>query len=100
MGISPTPKRSSCRNYLEEKDFILGIVINGKAKAYFPEAVKSRGTAEDSFAGKNLMLEYEKELDAVRIFEKKPDGTLERINPIASFWFAWAAAHPDTELFK
>jgi len=91
---------SNTDNRLEEKDFILGLVIDGKAKAYLPSTIESRGTVKDSFAGKNLVLKYDQTLDAVRIFEEKSDGTLERINPIASFWFAWAAAHPDTELLK
>lgn len=91
---------------LNDKDFILGIVVNGKAKAYWPEAVKKAGEVEDNFEGKTIIARYEKEIDAVRLFfaqggsasggEKK----LERINPFGAFWFSWVAAHPDTELFK
>ncbi|MBI4127748.1 MAG: DUF3179 domain-containing protein [Parcubacteria group bacterium] len=84
---------------LSDKEFILGVVIDGKAKAYFPPAIKAKGTIEDSFAGKIIVAQYEKELDVVRLFEKKGDA-LERINPFGSFWFSWVAAHPDTELFK
>lgn len=85
---------------LNEKDFILGIVVNGKAKAYWPEAVKKAGEIEDRFEEKNIIARYEKEIDAVRLFEKKADGALVRINPFSAFWFSWAAAHPDTELLK
>jgi len=85
---------------LNDKDFVLGIVVNGKAKAYWPEAVKKVGELEDKFQNKTVVARYEKDIDAVRIFEKKPDGTLERINPFGSFWFSWVAAHPDTELLK
>jgi len=85
---------------LNEKDFVLGIVISGKAKAYWPEAVKKLGVVEDRFENKTIVAQYEKDIDAVRLFEKKSDGTLERINPFGSFWFSWVAAHPDTELFK
>jgi hypothetical protein len=84
---------------LGEKDFILGVVINGKAKAYWPEAVKKVGEIEDSFQGRIIVAEYEKDIDAVRLYEKKADGTRERINPFGAFWFSWVAAHPDTELF-
>lgn len=84
---------------LGQKEFVLGIVINGKAKAYWPPAVKKAGRIEDNFHGKTIVAEYQKEIDAVRLFEKKSDGTLERINPFGSFWFSWAAVHPDTELF-
>lgn len=85
---------------LSEKDFILGIVVNGKAKAYLPEAVKKAGEVKDKFEGKEIVARYEKEIDAVRLFEKKADGMVERINPFGAFWFSWAAAHPDTELLK
>ena len=85
---------------LGDKDFILGIVINGKAKAYWPEAIKKLGKVEDRFENKTIVAQYEKDIDAVRLFEKKADGTVERINPFGAFWFSWVAAHPDTELLK
>ena len=46
------------------------------------------------------MAEYKAETDAVRIFEKKDDGTLERLTSIPVFWFSWAATYPETELLK
>ena len=55
---------------LSEKEFVLGVLVGDRAKAYLPDAVKTKGTVEDTFAGKNLVLKYEKELDVVRIFEK------------------------------
>ncbi len=85
---------------LSQKDFVLGIVVNGQAKAYLPESIKRIGELEDNFEGKNLLIKYEPEIDAVRIFEKLENGDLERINPFPNFWFSWVAAHPDTELYK
>ena len=85
---------------LGEKEYILGIVIDGKAKAYWPQAIKSVGTIEDFFAGKIIVARYEANIDAVRLFEKKADGSLQRINPFGAFWFSWVAAHPDSELFN
>lgn len=93
----PVDKKDS---RLGEKEFILGIVVNGKAKAYWSPAIKKTGKVEDIFQGKTIVAQYEKDIDAVRLFEKKSDGTLERINPFGSFWFSWVAAHPDTELLK
>lgn len=85
---------------LEDKDFVLGIVVNGKAKAYYPPAIKNKGETLDNFEGKTIVAKYEADLDVVRLFEKKTDGTLERINPFPNFWFSWVAAHPDTALYK
>ncbi|MBI4363623.1 MAG: DUF3179 domain-containing protein [Candidatus Doudnabacteria bacterium] len=86
-------------NRLSEKDFVLGIVVDGKAKAYHTEAIKKIGRLEDSFAGKTIVAEYDRQLDVVRLFEKR-NNELIRINPFGAFWFSWVAAHPDTELFK
>lgn len=85
---------------LQPEDFVFGVVVGGRAKAYATAAVKAKGTVEDSFQGKTFVLSYERELDAVRMFEKSPDGALLRINPFSAFWFSWAAAHPGTEVFK
>ncbi len=87
-------------NRLDEKELVMGIEVNGKFKAYWPEAVKRLGQATDIFEGKTIVLKYEKDIDAVRIYEKKPSGELTRINPLTGYWFSWVASHPNTELFK
>jgi len=85
---------------LPNSAFIFGIVINGEAKAYHIEAVKEKGIVEDVFQDTTIILRYDGELDVVRVFQRLPDGQEERINPFSSFWFSWAAVHPDTELYK
>jgi len=85
---------------LSQKDFVLGIVIGGKAKAYYPPSVKERGEVIDQFEGKTIIARWQDDIEAVRLFERKSDGSEERINPFANFWFSWVAAHPETELFK
>lgn len=87
-------------NRLKPEDFVFGIVVNGRTKAYPIEAVKTKGTVEDSFRGQTFVLRHEPDLGAVRMFEKQPDGRLERINPFSAFWFSWAAAHPNTEVYQ
>ena len=85
---------------LPGKDFVMGVVIDGQAKAYATEAVKAAGALRDEFAGKKIIVEYDPELDVVRLFEELPDGSRERINPLPNFWFSWVAAYPDTELYN
>jgi len=84
---------------LSNDAFVFGIVINGKAKAYSTEAVKAQGTVEDTFEGATFILRHDSELDVIRMFRLK-EGKEERVNPISGFWFSWAAAHPDTALYK
>lgn len=85
---------------LGDKEYVLGIVFDDKAKAYLPAAVKAAGRVEDEFAGRTIVAEYNIDLDVVWLFQKLDDGTLERINPFPNFWFSWVAVHPDTELYS
>ena len=79
---------------------IFGIVIGDKAKAYSVDSVKEKGEVTDVFEGTTIVLRYDSKLDVVRMFEQLSDGTEERINPVSGFWFSWAAARPDTEVYK
>lgn len=84
---------------LKDKDFVLGIVVGDKTKAYYPESIKKLGEITDDFAGKTIIARYDKKLDVVRLFERTAAGEV-RINPFPNFWFSWVAAHPNTELYK
>lgn len=83
---------------LSDKDFVFGIVVDGKAKAYWVDAVRREGEVVDTFAGKTIVVRHDSATDTVRIFEII-EGEEVRINPFPNFWFSWVAAHPDTELY-
>lgn len=85
---------------LSAEALVFGIVINGKAKAYSTETVKAKGLIEDEFQNTAFVIRHEKDIDAVRMFKKNPNGTLERINPFSAFWFSWVSAYPQTEVYK
>ena len=87
-------------NRLGDKEFVLGIVVGGKTKAYAESAVKREVEIEDVFEGKTIIARLDATSGVVRLFEKKMDGKLVRIETIGGFWFSWASAHPDTALFK
>lgn len=79
---------------------VFGLVVEGEAKAYHLDAIRERGEVTDTFAGTTFLLKHEKELDVVRVWKKLPSGELERVNPFSTFWFSWAAVHPETELYQ
>lgn len=85
---------------LPKDALVSGVVVNDKAKAYHVDAVRAKGEVEDNFAGETYVLRHDTELDVVRMFKKLPSGQLERVNPFSTFWFSWAAVHPDTQLYK
>lgn len=97
--IKPFFPLSNKDDRLPETTFVLGIVINGEARAYQFDAVKKRGVLVETFAGRSLVIEYLASEDAVRIFDTT-DGTRSRLSPVPVFWFSWAATHPDTSLWN
>ncbi len=86
-------------NRLGEKDLILGLVEGGESLAVHVEAVKKAGSMETTFADKKILAKFDPNLEVVKIYEKLDDKLIE-VNPFTSFWFAWVAVHPDTELMR
>lgn len=80
---------------LQIKTIVYGIEVNNAAKAY-PASVFDKNLKIDDTVGET----------PIRL-EKTPGGeirvtdlqTNKQITPIRLFWFAWAAFHPNTELY-
>ena len=79
------------------KEMVIGVVINGKHKAYpFSELKKSkRKTIIDEFQEKKLRVEFSPESNSAEVFDEK--GNL--IPTVTNFWFAWYAFYPETKVF-
>ncbi len=81
---------------LHPKEVIFGVELNGKFKAYKEEDLKKLGKIEDNFNEVNLIVERSSE----GIVTIKNKDANEQIIPVRSFWFAWFAFHPETEVYK
>jgi hypothetical protein len=78
------------------KSIVLGLEVDGHFKAYpFSELNKGPATFTDEFQGQSFEVRYDKKNETAMIVDK--DGN-ERPTLI-SFWFAWYAFHPDTEIY-
>lgn len=78
---------------LHPKEFVLGIEIDGKFKAYVSDALPV-GTTNDSFAGKTITIEKSEASEVSITADGKP------LPHIGGFWFAWLEVHPATELYE
>jgi len=79
---------------LFEKDFVLGIEIDNKFKAYLERSIPV-GTITDTFAGNTLSITKNKS-GVVTITDK--EGVV--IPHLDGFWFSWVSVHPETEVYK
>jgi len=82
---------------LENKDLIYGIVVNGKAKAYQEEDLRIAEFIDDAVGGAEISVSFEMKKEEL-IVTKKSNGEI--VPAMPSFWFAWVAQYPETELYK
>lgn len=80
---------------LQIKTPVLGIEVGDASKAYPVEVFDGNPVIEDTIGEVNIKLEKQ---DGGEVIVTNLD-TGEEIVAIRLFWFAWAAFHPDTELF-
>lgn len=81
---------------LFEKTIVFGIEVKGKSKVYPEEELKKRPKFTDDFAGKKLQITRNND-GSVRIKNLTDDA---EIIPTISFWFSWAAFHPNSEIYQ
>ena len=76
---------------------MLGLVIDGKAKAYpFVELAKGSGEVNDMLGGEKVQVRYSQEHKSAEIF----DANGKPLPGVTLFWFAWYAFHPGTEVYR
>ncbi len=80
---------------LQIKTVVYGIEIGEESKAYPEDIINNRQTIEDTIGTTPILIKK------TRSGEVKVTNTQtgEEIIPLRLFWFAWAAFHPNTQLF-
>ena len=73
----------------------IAIIINGKSIAYYTNSFSSGITVHDRNGGEIIAISY----DAEKKDPTVKDASGENIPFVMSFWFAWQAFYPDTELW-
>lgn len=93
--IFPVPRT---RNELETMDWVVGIVVNGEAKAYPIKALELLGDTElpDQVGGEAIKVSYDAEKEWPRVTRVTGGEAVAHVN---AYWFAWQAFYPETGLY-
>ena len=81
---------------------VLGLELDGEIFKAYPfdeldEALGGKtGTITDTVGGRELTVRYDAGAGSAAVF----DELGRELPTVRAFWFAWAAFHPDTEVFK
>jgi hypothetical protein len=79
------------------KERVIGFELAGRFKAYpFAELAKVESPLKDNFGGRDLVVMF----DAAARSGEIRDSSGKPLPSINSFWFAWYAFHPETEVFN
>ena len=81
------------RNELPLKEWVLGVVVKGVAKAYPIRLLAQVGAAEDTIGSQRLVVAYD---SASRRATVSDVATGRALPSVQAYWFAWQAFHPNT----
>lgn len=84
------------RTELKDKAWVIGIIMQGEAKAYPVDLLPSGKAIEDSVGNTKIVVRYDAEKKHVQV--TVDEGR--QIPSVMSFWFAWQAFYPDTGLWQ
>lgn len=93
-GLMFPVKREDDR--LPKKSRVVGVGINDTFRAYPLSAIHEAdgGRLEDELTGGRIVIEADRETGRVAVREAPEEARV-----IHTFWFTWAAVHPDTDVF-
>ena len=85
------------RKDFSPKERVLGISVQGGAKAYPLEVITGRpGVIQDSIGDMVISIRVSKDGEITAVLDKNGDA----LPHIFAYWFAWQAFHPDTAVYK
>ncbi len=76
---------------------IVGVKIGDAVRAYPIAAIRAApgGLVHDVLAGERIVIAADPDGESVRVIEVPPAAMV-----VHTFWFAWAAFHPETEIYE
>lgn len=91
------PTNPPAPDVMHPKAWVLGVAHGGEAKAYPLLELQKNGSSEvrDSVGGEDLTIHWNEEAQSARAEWDGSSG-----ESVRAFWFAWAAFHPETEVYQ
>jgi Protein of unknown function (DUF3179) len=83
------------RDELRNKALVIGVIVNGVAKAFPTDSFETSKTISEYVGSSPIKISY----DGDKKYPVVTDSTGNNIPYVISFWFAWQAFYPDTELW-
>lgn len=89
----PVPKN---RDDLSNKAWVVGVIIDGVAKAYDVSKLPNKKEIKDKIGKTDIIIKYDKKTNHPIVTTKDK----KEVASVLVYWFAWQSFYPDTELWK
>ena len=96
---SPAFPVSITDDRLPPKEKVIGLIVGGIAKAY-PVKLAQEKTLQDKVGDQLIEIVGDREGISAQVFYVTEANIRKPAPSVATFWFAWYAAHPNTLIFK
>ena len=83
------------RKELAKKEWVIGVIINGQAKAYPIKVFADDKRIKDNISGEKITISYNADQHFPKIINKKGED----VPSVLVFWFAWQAFYPRTQVW-
>lgn len=80
----------------EEKALIVGVLLQGQAKAYPLKDLRQKKIITDSLGGQQVILSYKPETDQISI----QNGNGDKLVPLVLYWFVWKGMYTNSEIYS
>jgi len=82
---------------LPSKAWVIGLSLDGQARAWEVSALVRAGERRENWHGRQLIIRYYANGNRAEVMDAASGRTLPTVS---LYWFAWAAFHPETELYR
>ncbi|MBI4662921.1 MAG: DUF3179 domain-containing protein, partial [Verrucomicrobia bacterium] len=86
------------RKELDNKAWVLGIVVAGQPKAYPIDQLQHKKSITDEIGGTRIEVTYDPVTRWPKVIISDADQTT--LPSVLVYWFAWQAFYPKTSLWK
>lgn len=93
-----TPSLTRLDRRLPAHEEVVGLTLNGEAKAYPMALLRERGSITDQLGGAPVRLAYDPHAD--RVQGRRDNGHAEAIPVSRQWWLGWSEFHPGTDIYQ
>ena len=85
------------RDELPKKSWVLGVIVEGRAKAYPIAQLPPNQSIIELVGGKEIQISYDPDSHRPGVFHS---DTGDVVPSVIAYWFAWQAFYPETSLWS